>query len=307
MMFDMGKGAGMNKYYRKRSVDSILDEIGTILRMRIYHNTKRLLASPTIKRFVYNFYLLFKEQLEPIRFKDDSFLISTGWLKDFAAKYQKRFWYLPYYALGRADEIDEPTAELLHKSGCTRVIIGFEHGDEEYRNRILLKKTTDAQIRLCVDLLKKYNIEINGQWIIGFPGETPAQALKTVKLAAEIDDMPQVHIAVPFPRSAMFDMAVREGWITKDFVPSQGIYSDFIFHKGQDRDIFRLLYNIFPIAQHKVPQKLAVTQRHRTKVVNRKIADILLDDIHSLSYVCGGEPTASTAPMGQISTLSRAG
>jgi hypothetical protein len=281
--------------------------------MRVYHNTKRLLASRSVKRFIYNFYLLFKEQLEPIRFKDDSFLISTGWLKDFAAKYQKRFWYLPYYALGRADEIDPPTAELLHKSGCTRVIIGFEHGDEDYRNKILLKKTTDAQIRLCVELLKKYNIEINGQWIIGFPGETPAQALKTVKLASEIDDMPQVHIAVPFPRSAMFDMAVKEGWITPDFVPSQGIYSDFIFHKGQDRDIFRLLYNIFPIAQYKVPHKFGVTQRHRTKVVDRKVADILLDDIQSLSYVCAGEPTTSSRagddalPLGSMGTLSRAG
>lgn len=286
MMFEMGKGPGMGKYYRKRSVNSVLDEIGTILKMRLYHNGKRLLRSRSLKRFVWNLYLLVAQQLEPVRFKDDSFLISKGWLKEFAEKYPKRFWYLPYYCLGRADEVDEETAELLHKSGCKRVIIGFEHGDEEYRNKILLKKTSNAQIRRCVELLKKYKIEINGQWIIGFPGEMPAQALKTVKLAAEIDDMPQVHIAVPFPKSAMFDMAVREGWISPDFIPSQGIYSDFLFHKGDERDIFRLLYNIFPIAQYKMPRKFAVTDTRKQQVKDRKVADILLHKIESLSYIC---------------------
>lgn len=288
MMFELGKEPGakklqIGKYYRKRSVDSVLDEIGTILKMRLYHNGKKILKSRSLKAFVYNVYQLFAKQLEPIRFKDDSFLISKTWLKEFTERYRKRFWYLPYYCLGRADEVDEETAEFLHKSGCKRVIIGFEHGDEEYRNKILLKTMTDAQIRQCIGLLRKHKIEINGQWIIGFPGETPAQALKTVRLAAEIDDMPQVHIAVPFPRSGMFDMAVREGLIAPDFIPSQGIYSDFLFHKGEERDIFRLLYNIFPIAQYKMPRQFAVTDTRKKQVKDHKIADILLHKIETLS------------------------
>ncbi len=291
MMFEMGKEKGMKRpeigrYYRKRSVDSVLDEIGTILKMRIYHNGKKILKSRSLKQLVYNVYQLLANQLEPIRFKDDSFLIDTPWLREFAEKYRRRFSYLSYYCLGRADEIDEETAKLLHDSGCKRVVIGFEHGDEEYRNRILLKKTTDEQIRRCVSLLKKYKMEVNGQWIIGFPGETISQAMKTLRLAAEIDDMPQVHIAIPFPKTVMFDLAVQHGWISQDFVPSQGTYSDFLFHKGQELDMFRLLYNMFPVAGYRIPKSFAVTGNKKRMVSDRKLADILLDKIVSRSYTC---------------------
>lgn len=279
MMFQMGKGPGMGKYYRKRSVDSVLEEIGTLLRMRWYHNGKRILKSKSIKEFILNCINLLTAALEPIRFKDDSFLISKDWLREFCQRYRKRFWYLSYYCLGRADEIDEETAELLYRSGCKRVVIGFEHGDEEYRNRILLKRTSDEQIMRCVQLLKKYKIEINGQWMIGFPGEKVTQAMKTLKMAAEVDDMPQVHIAIPFPKSVMFDMAVQHGWITQDFIPEGGVYSDFVFHKGEEKNLFRLLYNVFPIARYKIPAGFGVTGLRKKQVWDRKIAEILLDKI----------------------------
>lgn len=279
MMFQMGKGPGMGKYYRKRSVDSVLDEIGTLLKMRWYHNSKKILKSKSLKEVARNFLNLFIVALDPIRFKDDSFLISKDWLREFCQKYRKRFWYLTYYCLGRADEIDEETAELLYQSGCKRVVIGFEHGDEEYRNKILLKRTSDEQIMKCVQSLKKYKIKVNGQWMIGFPGEKVAQAIKTLKMAAQIDDMPQVHIAIPFPKSVMFDMAVQHGWITPDFIPEGGVYSDFVFHKGEEKDLFRLLYNAFPIAQYKIPKGFRVTGLRKKQVWDQKIADILLDKI----------------------------
>gem|GEM_PF-5647229 len=279
MMFQMGKGPGMGKYYRKRSVDSVLNEIGILLKMRWYHNGKKIFKSKSLKEVARNFLNLFMVALDPIRFKDDSFLISKDWLREFCQKYRKRFWYLSYYCLGRADEIDEETAELLYQSRCKRVVIGFEHGDEEYRNKILLKRTSDEQIMKCVQLLKQYKIEINGQWMIGFPGEKVTQAMKTLKMAAEIDDMPQVHIAIPFPKSVMFDMAVQHGWITRDFIPEGGVYSDFVFHKGEEKNLFRLVYNTFPIAQYKIPKGFGVTGLRRKQVWDRKIAEILLDKI----------------------------
>ena len=281
MMFQMGKGPGMGKYYRKRSIDSVLNEIGLLLRLRWYHNGKKILRSRSIKQLIYNVIQLFVGALEPIHFKDDSFLISKEWLKEFCQKYRKRFWYLSYHCLGRADEIDEETAEMLYQSGCKQVVIGFEHGDEEYRNKILLKKTTDEQIRRCVNALRRHKITINGQWMIGFPGEEISHALKTLRLAAEIDDMPQVHISVPFPKSVMFDMSVQQGWITPDFIPSAGIYSDFLFHKGEEKDMFRLLYIIFPIATYKIPKGFKVIGRKRKQVWDRKVAEILLDKIEA--------------------------
>lgn len=253
LMFEKGQG----KYYRKRSVDSILDEIGHIFRGRI----KRIFPKLKIRGFKRLKQTLWKDIFAPVHIKDDSFLISKSWLLDFCDKYRKRFWFLPFACLGRADEIDEEIADALGKAGCKRVVIGFEHGDEEFRNKILFKKCTDQQIYDARKYLNKNRITINGQWIIGFPGETVEQALKTLKLASEVDDMPQIHIAQPYPATVMFDMAVKQGYITEDYVADKGIYADFLFHKGPERDALRLIYNMFPIGSVRIPKSTRLLGR----------------------------------------------
>ena len=116
------------------------------------------------------------------------------------------------------------------------------------------KNVSNSTIERCIDSLKQYEINYVGQWIIGMPGENPEMALETLLLHTRLGDIPQVHIAVPFPKTRMYEIAVEKGLIDKNFSPSiTSLYDDFLFHTGYEKILMRIIYNLFSVARMKIP------------------------------------------------------
>ena len=275
------KMGGKGHYFRKRNVANVLDEVGEILSSldRVYNlGLARALAQklpgklsyygvravekfaliinnrPWLREpFGFCWKILSKGYLPPIRFKDDTFLSNKKWFLEFAPEFQKRFPDIGYICQARANEIDEEVARWLAKSNCVKVSIGIECGNEEFRRKIVKKGVSNEQIIQAVDLLHKYKIPVLGQWILGFPGETPELTLESLQLHCRLGDIPQVHIAAPFPKTAMYDMALEMGFIDESYVPVSGLYDDFLFHSGYEKTLMRVIYNLFPIAGMTVP------------------------------------------------------
>jgi radical SAM superfamily enzyme YgiQ (UPF0313 family) len=58
---------------------------------------------------------------------------------------------------------------------------------------------------------------VTGHFVLGFPGETKATALETIKFALEEPvDFAQFYCAVPFPGSKLYARAKKAGWIITD-------------------------------------------------------------------------------------------
>lgn len=271
------RSGGTGKYLRKHSVDYILDEIKAVLRNNIKYMVRRFISNPRDLRWVFR--LTHAIRRPSVRFKDDSFLASKSWFLDFAKGFSKRFRKVTYLCNARADEIDEQVGELLRKSRCERVGIGFECGNEKYRNDILNKRVSNEDIISCSKILRRNKIPILGQWMIGLPGETIGDVIESLELSMKIGDIPQIHIAQPFPKTEMHRQAVEMGLIDEDYIPSQGVYSDIVLHNGEIKQVMKMVYRLFSLKDMKVPEDLEIfnhTGRLRD-LANMRLGDIMLD------------------------------
>ena len=266
---------GGGKFFRKRSIGRVLDEIVQIcedglgrynLRRlekalgfmfvpgRVARNVVSGCASVVAKSLNLQNSLdglwqwLSTTSPQPIRFKDDTFLADRKWFMEFAPAFKKRFPRLKYICQARADEITQEVARMLGESGCYLVSVGIECGNDEFRNRILKKHVTNANILRAIELLREQGIKIMGQWIIGYPGETVELAMESLLFHMQVGDIPQVHIATPFPKTEMHNRAVEMGLISEDYIPDRTIYDDFMFHAGHEKTVLRIIYELFPIA-----------------------------------------------------------
>ncbi|HXE96323.1 MAG TPA: radical SAM protein, partial [Dongiaceae bacterium] len=97
---------------------------------------------------------------------------------------------------------------------------GIESGDEHIRNAVLKKAISDDEICRGAAILKKNGITFRTYNIVGFPGETIEQALKTVQLNVAIGtDFPWCSIFMPYPGTRLADYARNRGFLASDLSP----------------------------------------------------------------------------------------
>ncbi len=92
-----------------------------------------------------------------------------------------------------------------------------------------------------------------GQWIIGYPTETVEIAYESLLLHCRLGDIPQVHIASPLPGTEMYDLAHAKGMIHDGQQAHNGLYSDFLFHHGDEKKMMRVIFNMFPLSRMPAP------------------------------------------------------
>ncbi len=268
--------SGKGKFFRKRSVESVLNEISTMVKLNRKYLFNKCLTDKNKLKPIYNLLLSFKKPV--IRFKDDTFLANKAWFLEFAQKFSRRFKNISYICNARADEIDEEVGQWLRKSNCKMLGIGFECGNEEFRNNVLKKRVSNEDIFKCANILKQNNIPILGQWIIGLPGESVGNVLESLELSISVGDIAQVHIAQPYPKTEMHNQAVALGLIDEDYIPDNGVYSDFLFHKGETRKIMRLIYNLFSFKDLEAPKDYEIFKHlGRLRVfANQRLGNIIM-------------------------------
>ncbi|MBI4832834.1 MAG: B12-binding domain-containing radical SAM protein [Candidatus Lindowbacteria bacterium] len=149
--------------------------------------------------------------LRTIYMQDDTFVLNRKWVKEFADLYHDRIG-LPMLCLVRADQADEESIAALKRAGVKNIFFGIESGDETLRNETLKKGVTDEDIHRTAALLRKYGIRFRTYNMVGLPGETLQQALKTLRMNAEIKtDFPWCAIFHPFPGTELGEIAARSG------------------------------------------------------------------------------------------------
>lgn len=272
------------KYFRKRELQSVFDEMDRMIRLNYAHFAKTFWRGPGLINRMRALYHFLRNGFDPIRIKDDSFLIDKRWFFPFAEEFSNRFYLRRrgFICSARVNEIDEKIVVALKKANCKTIILGFESGDEGYRNFALRKQVKDEQIYKVAALLNEAGITMLGQWMIGMPGETPDQALKSLKMSLEIGDIPQVHIATPLPKTRMLEQAQELGYFLAGQRPKvTGIYQDFTMVQPEHRNTFRQIYNAFKIINACMDRNMgrAVFSRFKGGVERKRVGEVLLDGV----------------------------
>lgn len=111
-------------------------------------------------------------------FVDDVFTVSHKWMRGFAQEIKKSGLKIQYECITRAERMNEEIIQLLKETGCFRVWIGAESGSQ----KIIDAMDRRVDVDLVKDQLiatKKAGIETGTFIMVGYPGETYEDILKT--------------------------------------------------------------------------------------------------------------------------------
>jgi len=185
------------KLYRMRNSEKVLDEIEML-----------------VKRYGINHILI----------GDDNFTLDIERAKSILKGIIKRRLNVTWEATAglRADRIDEELVGLMKKTGCKKVVIGVESGDDDYRARVIKKNLDIKNVFYAVDVLTKNGIDANAFFILGMPGETKNTMENTVNLAIKLARrgvFSHFSMASPMPSTEMTDIAIKEKLLVKQIEP----------------------------------------------------------------------------------------
>mgnify|MGYP001162601602 CR=1 FL=1 len=179
------------------------NELGNFLRRK---SMKTLRAE--IQDYIKNY------KAEFFYFVDDVFLARpVHEILEFCDMYEE--FSLPFWFNTRSETCDYDTLTRLKEVGAYRISFGIECGNEEFRQKILRRKISNAELIERFKVIAETGVVFSLNVIIGMPGETRDLVMDTVRLIRSIDgyDALTVSIFSPYHGTVLRDVAVANGWL----------------------------------------------------------------------------------------------
>uniref|UniRef100_A0A6M3IVD7 Putative radical SAM superfamily protein n=1 Tax=viral metagenome TaxID=1070528 RepID=A0A6M3IVD7_9ZZZZ len=134
-----------------------------------------------------------------IFFQDDEFLSNPN-LMDLLDTYRYKI-AIPFHCQIRIELLTYPIAKCLQAAGCTGVTFAIESGSEQIRKDLLNRKMSDGKIMWGVNILHEVGLKFRTENMIGLPGETYKDMIKTLDFNAQCKPtIGWASIFQPYPR-----------------------------------------------------------------------------------------------------------
>ncbi|MFC1941889.1 B12-binding domain-containing radical SAM protein [Chloroflexota bacterium] len=152
-----------------------------------------------------------------VLFTDDTFTLNMKRAAEICDELITRKFDVTWSCETRAGLVNHELLTLMHRAGCREISFGVETGSEELRTRVLHKKVSNAELASAFDLCHHLGIDAHAFCMLGFPGETRGDMLRTLAFVKKIrPDVIGLHLTVLFPGSDLYKEALAEGMITAD-------------------------------------------------------------------------------------------
>ena len=126
---------------------------------------------------------------------------------------------LPFWMQTRPETITDYNMRKLKEVGLHRISFGVEHGNEEFRKKILDRRWKNKDIIEKLKIPKKYEIQFSTNNITGFPTETKKLAFDTIELNRHIDATnTSIYSFVPFHGTPLRKMCEDLGLIKPETI-----------------------------------------------------------------------------------------
>jgi anaerobic magnesium-protoporphyrin IX monomethyl ester cyclase len=220
---EIGRNDKMSDYIRRRNPAIVVEEL-------------RMLA----ERYKIKF------------FNTDDDLLTTNkeWLREYMELYREKIYEpfgIKYIVNARASSLDEEIVMMLADSGCKEVRIGFETGNEELRNGLLGKKTSNESMEKAFDLLNKYHVMPVAFMMMGVPGETWDTFYDTVNMTIRLrPKLIRMTFLYPYKHTRIYDYCVDGGLFKqKEIDDNRDMISPLLFDNLSDKELFLFRF-LFP-------------------------------------------------------------
>ncbi len=183
------KNSDCGTYYRKKDVDRLIAEMKHLVK-------------------VYN--------PDYINFNAESFLAkSVSELKQFARGYKGIG--LPFWCQSRPETVTEEKIRILKDMRCQNLQFGIEHGNEQFRRKMLNRHHSNEQMLKAFSIVEKFKISYTVNNIIGFPDETRELIFDTININRQINPSTiNCYIFAPYKGIALHKYCIEKGYIDKD-------------------------------------------------------------------------------------------
>lgn len=157
-----------------------------------------------------------KYNINFVFFTDESFLSmrKDRW-EEFCEEYGKI--KLPFFIETRVETVKPGYAKKLEEVGCAAVAMGVESGNEEIRKKLLGRLMPDSEIIRGFREFDDTNIRISANNIIGFPGESREDIMRTIEINRAIQaDSVVVNAFRPYAGTKLRRICIEKGLIPKE-------------------------------------------------------------------------------------------
>lgn len=179
---------------------------------------------------------------EYVGFMDDLFPYEKEWLAEFAKLYREKV-RAPFIASSRTELLDDESIRLFAEAGCDTLGIGIECAKESLREGILERRSeSNTEIVSKLKAARAAGIRVLTFNMMGIPGETAADAWKTIEMNAEAGiELPRFTMLTPSPGLKVTEAATRGGYCSAEEVKRTGPYlRRSVFHGDEIRRIERI-------------------------------------------------------------------
>ncbi len=182
------------------------------------------------------------EEIEQIRrlgydslwIADDNFSLDLNFLREFCRRIAGR--KMQWSCLSRVTGINEEITRLMKTSGCRRVYLGMETGNQNTLE-LMKKKATLDEGKNAVHLFHQAGIEVSAFFIVGYPGEDIPSIEDTFRFALELPlDSISFNVPYPLPGSQLFERVSKVDQ-TKDWNEENEV--TFLYESEFDADWLR--------------------------------------------------------------------
>jgi len=139
-------------------------------------------------------------------------------IRDFSRLWKEKVG-LPFWVQLRVEGVDEENARLLEEAGCASITAGIESGNEDFRKGVIHRMMSNQKILDAFRILKKTKMQVSGNSIIGFPGETRELIFDTIELNRELNlSNNMIHAFTPYRGTSLYEISVQRGYISADHI-----------------------------------------------------------------------------------------
>ena len=183
-----------------------------------------------------------------IKFIDDTLAADYGRALELAEEIRRRGLDFTWFASACVHQVDRRLLKAFKDAGCWAILMGAESGVQKNLNT-LRKGITLEQIRRAVRDAKNVGLRVFTPFLIGIPGETYEEALKTIDFACELDpDMANFHSLTPFPGTDLFDNLERFGTVSddlKDYTYQGVAFTPYTMGRDDIRELRQIAFRRF--------------------------------------------------------------
>ncbi|MBF0146469.1 MAG: radical SAM protein [Magnetococcales bacterium] len=225
-----------------------------------------------------------------INFSDDELTLNPRYFKELCEKLIASDLGIQWECSNgvRLDTMNEVILDLMYRAGCRYIAVGIESANDEVLERVK-KKITTQTIRERVALVHQSKVIPQGLFMIGFPGETEEQILKTIQFAIDLDiDKTNFSIFMPLPGTESFNDLVAGGYLSLEEInwdemkPDRAVFERPGLASERLRQLQRLAYRRFYLRPKPMKRliKEFVSKKGGVSALLSKVKSVFLSSRH---------------------------